>query len=116
MLRKQVFIISNLTKQHERGFGGLSGKYLEERANKMLKYIYLKTQGRYVLIGVGGIFSAEDAYKKIKLGASLVQIITGMIYQGPGVISEINQGLVRLLKQDGYTSVKDAVGKANKWK
>jgi len=105
------FIISNLTKKHDRDKGGLSGKYLEARANEMLKYVYTKTRGMYILIGTGGIFSAEDAYRKIKLGASLVQLITGMIYQGPSVISEINQGLVELLRKDGYRNISEAVGK-----
>jgi dihydroorotate dehydrogenase subfamily 2 len=105
------FIISNLTKKHDRDKGGISGKYLEHRADEMLKYFYSKTKGKYVLIGTGGIFSAEDAYKKIKMGASLVQLITGMIYQGPGVISQINQGMVGLLKKDGYTNISQAVGK-----
>lgn len=104
------FIISNLTKKHEKDKGGVSGKIVEAKANRMLKYVYQQTKGRYVLIGVGGIFSAEDAYKKIKLGASLVELITGMIYQGPGVISEINQGLVELLKRDGFSNISEAIG------
>lgn len=103
------FICSNLTKKDKNG--GLSGKLVEELSNKQISYIYQKTKGKYVIIGVGGIFSAEDAYKKIKLGASLVQLITGMIFEGPQLISEINQGLVKLLKQDGYTNISEAVGK-----
>ena len=65
---------------------------------------------RFIIIGVGGIFSAEDAYTKIKLGASLVELITGMIFEGPQLIGQINQGLVRLLKQDNYTNISEAVG------
>jgi len=83
-------------------------------SDEMLSYIYKKTKGKYFLIGVGGIFSAEDAYRKIKLGANLVELITGMIYQGPGLISEINQGIVRLLKRDGYKNIGEAVGKGVK--
>ncbi len=106
------FICSNLTKeQNEVGKGGTSGKTVEFKADRLLSYIYRKTRGEFVLIGVGGIFSAEDAYKKIKLGANLVELITGMIYQGPSLISEINEGLVELLKKDGYTHVSQAVGK-----
>ena len=67
-----------------------------------------------MLIGSGGIFSAEDAYEKIKLGANLVQVLTGMIYRGPGLIGEINYGLVRLLKKDGFDNVGEAVGSWNK--
>jgi len=105
------FILSNLTKKHKIGKGGLSGKVVEKKADELLSYFYKKTKGKYFLIGVGGIFSAEDAYKKIKLGANLVELITGMIYNGPGLISEINQGIVELLKRDGYKNVGEAVGK-----
>jgi len=104
------FVCSNLTKKHRFGNGGLSGKPVEELANNLLKYIYKKTKGDFLLIGVGGIFSAEDAYKKIRLGASLVELITGMIYNGPNIISEINRGLVRLLKRDGFSNIGEAVG------
>ncbi len=104
------FIISNLTKKHDKGKGGLSGKMVEDRSNALLSYVYSKTRGKYVLIGVGGVFSAEDAYKKIKLGASLVSLITGMIFNGPNLMSEINQGLVELLKKDGYKNISEAIG------
>jgi dihydroorotate dehydrogenase len=60
------------------------------------------------------VFSAEDAYKKIKLGASLIQLITGMIFEGPQLISDINLGLVRLLKRDGYDNISDAIGAEHK--
>ena len=69
-----------------------------------------KTKGEFVIMGCGGIFTAEDAYRKIKLGSSLVQLITGMIYEGPQLIAEINQGLVKLLKRDGYKSITQAIG------
>lgn len=108
------FIVSNLTKKHKIGKGGLSGKVIDKESDEMLSYIYKKTKGKYLLIGVGGIFSAEDAYRKIKLGANLVELITGMIYQGPGLISEINQGLVELLRKDGYRNIGEAVGKGVK--
>ncbi len=104
------FVCSNLTKKHGLGKGGLSGKFVEELANELLEYIYRKTKGDFVLIGVGGIFSAEDAYKKIKLGASLVELITGMVYKGPSVISEINYGLVKLLERDDFKNIREAVG------
>ena len=61
-------------------------------------------------MGCGGIFSAEDAYEKIKRGATLVQLITGMIFQGPQLIGEINRGLVRLMKRDGFKNIGEAVG------
>lgn len=90
--------------------GGISGKLIESRANDIVAYTYRATNGKKIIIGCGGIFSAEDAYRKIRLGASLLQMITGMIYEGPQVISQINQGLVRLLKKDGFTSITQAIG------
>lgn len=112
-------ICSNLTKKRDLKrvvdgnipvAGGLSGKAVEKLSNDLIRYVYARTQGRFVIIGCGGVFSAEDAYKKIKLGASLIQLITGMIFEGPQVISDINLGLVKLLKKDGYKSITEAVG------
>ncbi|HRZ30548.1 MAG TPA: quinone-dependent dihydroorotate dehydrogenase, partial [Candidatus Paceibacterota bacterium] len=76
-------------------------------------YLYQQTNGEFIIIGCGGIFSAQDAYNKIKAGASLLQMITGMIFEGPQVISEINQGLVNLLKKDGYKNISEAVGRGS---
>ncbi len=115
-------IISNLTKDRARPgvndklgakteyTGGLSGKFTERLANELLKHAYQKTRGSIVLIGCGGIFSAEDAYRKIRLGASLVQLATGMIFMGPQLIGQINQGLVALLRRDHLHSITDAIG------
>jgi dihydroorotate dehydrogenase len=117
------FICTNLTKDRHNpkiieknlpGPGSISGKPIEELSEKMISYIYKKTKGKSVIIGVGGIFTAGDAYRKIKLGASLVQLITGMIYEGPQLISEINQGLTKLLKKDGFKNISEAVGVDNK--
>jgi dihydroorotate dehydrogenase len=91
--------------------GGISGKPVRELSTNMIRMIYKKTGGRYTIIGLGGVFTAEDAYEKIKAGASLVQIVTGLIYGGPLAVKRINQGLVELLKHDGYATVGDAVGK-----
>jgi len=114
------FIVTNLTKDRERlktepeklalMKGSASGAVLQEKSNSMIKYMYSRTRGRYVLIGVGGIFNASDAYTMIKNGASLLQLVTGMIYKGPTCISDINKGLVRLLKKDGYKNISEAVG------
>ena len=90
--------------------GGISGKAVEELANKMIANIYKKTKGKYTIIGCGGVFSATDAYKKIRLGASLIELITGMIFQGPQLISQMNLELAELLKKDGFKNIKDAVG------
>ncbi|MEK7128036.1 MAG: quinone-dependent dihydroorotate dehydrogenase [Patescibacteria group bacterium] len=114
------FICANLTKKRDSkkildksvpNLGGLSGKALNNLSDKMIKYIYQKTKGKFIIMGVGGIFRAEDAYKKIKAGASLVQLITGMIFEGPQLISDINLGLVKLLQKDGYKNISEAIGR-----
>lgn len=117
------FILTNLTKSRENTHiidkplpsevGGMSGKVVEDLSNRLIQYIYQKTHGKFVIIGVGGVFTAEDAYTKIKLGATLIQMITGMIFEGPQVISEINRGLVELLRKDGFTNISQAIGRAN---
>jgi dihydroorotate dehydrogenase len=94
--------------------GGISGKVIQKLSDDLIKYIYAKTKGEFVIVGCGGIFSTEDAYRKIRLGASLLQLITGMIFEGPQLIGEINRGLVVLLKKDGYKNVSEAVGVDNK--
>lgn len=119
------FICTNLTKDRSneeirkhlkdadtKSVGGISGNPIKDLSTKVVSQIYKKTQGRYIIIGCGGVFSAQDAYDKIKAGASLVQLITGMIFEGPQLMSEINQGLVKLLKKDGYKNISEAVGKA----
>lgn len=119
----QGIVCSNLTKKRDLSsivdndfpdVGGMSGKVVEDLANKLLSDVYKKTQGKYVLIGSGGIFTAEDAYRKIRLGASLLQMITGMVYQGPQVIGQINEGLVALLKRDGFKNISEAIGSDNR--
>lgn len=121
--RVHGFISSNLTKIRENKniydsnlpeVGGMSGKVVEEMADKLIEHLWKKTQGKYVIIGCGGVFNAEDAYKKIRLGSSLIQLVTGMIFEGPQSISSINEGLVRLLKRDGFKNISQAVGSAFK--
>lgn len=103
-------ICSNLTKIHNEGSGGLSGKVVTEKSLKAIKIIRKYYQNRFTIIAVGGIFNADDAYSAIKAGASLIQLITGMIYGGPQTISEINLGLVERLKKDGFKNIKEAIG------
>jgi len=100
-----------LQSRHHSERGGLSGQPLKPLALETLREIYRLSQGRIPLIGVGGIASAEDAYARIKAGASLLQLYTGLIYHGFGLVRQINEGLVRLLEQDGFKNVKEAVGK-----
>jgi dihydroorotate dehydrogenase len=92
--------------------GGLSGRPLRQRSTEVVRYLYRQGQGRLPIIGVGGIFSADDAYEKICAGASLVQVYTGLIYRGPSLPRHINAGLVRLLQRDGLTHLSEAIGSA----
>lgn len=92
------------------GEGGLSGKPLKTRSTRMIAELYELTGGRIPLIGVGGIFNAEDAWEKICAGASLVQLYTGFIYQGPGIAHDINEGLANILAREGIANVDAAVG------
>ena len=92
------------------GEGGVSGLPLRERSTNMIAMLYKLTRGSMPLIGVGGIFTAEDAWEKICAGASLVQLYTGFIYQGPGIAREINEGLERILAREGFNSLDEAVG------
>ena len=99
-----------LTHPAQHQGGGLSGKPLALRATEMIRRIYQLTAGKFPIIGVGGIFSSQDAYDKIKAGASLVQIYTGMIYQGPGMIRRINEEMAEMLGKEGFKHISDAVG------
>jgi dihydroorotate dehydrogenase len=90
--------------------GGMSGRPLCERANEVMKYLYRNTKGRLVLLGVGGISSALDAYERIKSGASLVQFYTALVYQGPMLPRSINEGLLRLMERDGVKQIAELVG------
>lgn len=94
--------------------GGLSGKVVEELSNELIADMHKLTKGQKTIIGLGGVFNGEDAYTKIKLGASLVQLITGLIYQGPQVVGDINKQLALLVKKDGYSSISEAIGASSR--
>jgi len=91
--------------------GNFSGKPTFKRSNELIKLGFKNYGKKLIIIGCGGVFSAKDAYKKIKLGASLVQFITGMVFEGPQLAAEINLGLIKLLKKDGYSNISQAIGK-----
>jgi dihydroorotate dehydrogenase len=94
--------------------GGLSGRPLRKRSTEVISHIYRQTRGELPIIGVGGIFNAADAWEKITAGASLVQVYTGMVYEGPGAAWEIVNGLRALAQSTGYAGLTQAVGsKAN---
>ncbi|WP_426452372.1 quinone-dependent dihydroorotate dehydrogenase [Paenibacillus sp. S-38] len=105
-----------LQSPHRGETGGLSGRPLTERSTALISELYRATEGKLPIIGSGGIFTAEDAYAKIRAGASLVEIYTALIYEGPAVLSRINQGLIRLLKRDGFSNVSEAIGAAHRGK
>jgi len=90
--------------------GYFSGKPTFERSNELIKLAYKNFKGRFIIVGCGGVFNAEDAYTKIKLGATLVELITGLVYEGPQLVTEINLKLVDLVKKDGYKNVSEAIG------
>lgn len=90
--------------------GGLSGRPLADKALETLRLFYALTNGKIPLIGAGGIASAQDAYTRIRAGASLVQIYTALVFHGPGVIEDIVQGLPALLHADGFINITQAVG------
>jgi dihydroorotate dehydrogenase len=92
------------------GKGGISGRPNTAWTDEQIRRVRKLAGRNMIIIGVGGIFTAEDAYRKIRAGASLVEMITGMIYQGPQTISEINRGLVLLLRRDGFEHISEAVG------
>ncbi|WP_436346880.1 quinone-dependent dihydroorotate dehydrogenase [Natronorubrum sp. FCH18a] len=91
-------------------WGGLSGKPVEDRSTDVIRTIAEYTGGELPIIGVGGVDSPVSAYEKIRAGASLVQLYTGFVYEGPSTAKRINRGLVQLLERDGFASVEAAVG------
>jgi dihydroorotate dehydrogenase len=90
--------------------GGISGAPVRQRSTEVIRFIYQQTQGQLPIIGVGGIFTAEDAWEKITAGASLVQVYTGWIYEGPWMVRRILTGLRQKLEQQGLATLADAVG------
>jgi len=90
--------------------GNFSGKPTQKRSNELIKLVYQKYGNKIKIVGCGGVFSGIDAYEKIKSGASLVQLITGLIFEGPQLASQINFELVDLLKKDGFTNISESIG------
>ena len=99
-----------VTGRHQGEAGGLSGPPLFARSTELLARFHRLTRGRVPLIGVGGIASGADAYAKIRAGASLVQLYTALVYQGPGLVARIKADLAERLAADGFARVADAIG------
>ena len=100
----------NLIGRHKAETGGLSGVPLFEASTAVLSDMYRLTGGKITLIGAGGIASGADAYTKIKAGATLVQLYTALVYQGPALVGKIKSDLLTLLKEDGFAHIGEAVG------
>ncbi|NET69724.1 MAG: quinone-dependent dihydroorotate dehydrogenase [Sphaerospermopsis sp. SIO1G2] len=110
-LKTKVLEKTGKTPQEEAG--GISGVPLKQRSTEVIRFIYQQTQGQVPIIGVGGIFTAEDAWEKITAGASLVQTYTGWIYEGPIMVRRILTGLLTKLEEHGLNSISEAVGMGN---
>ncbi|HEX7242973.1 MAG TPA: quinone-dependent dihydroorotate dehydrogenase, partial [Longimicrobiaceae bacterium] len=95
------------------GAGGISGRPLRDRATEVVSRVWRETRGSLPVVGVGGIFDARDAWERIRAGASLVQLYTGFVYGGPTLVREINRGLLRFLRREGFRSLEEAVGSAH---
>jgi dihydroorotate dehydrogenase len=90
--------------------GGLSGRPLRSRSTEVVRHLFLNSEGKLPIVGVGGIFNAQDAWEKITSGASLVQVYTGMVYEGPDIARAITTGLAALLEENGLKTLHEAVG------
>ena len=107
-LKTQAIEITGNSPEQEAG--GISGKPVRDRSTEVIRYIYQQTGGEIPIIGVGGVFSAEDAWEKITAGATLIQVYTGWIYQGPMMIRRILEGLLVKLEQNKLNSISEAIG------
>ena len=117
----EALIVSNTTDKNRESLsninklekGGLSGKPLEKRSNELINKFYKILKNKIKIIGVGGVDSGQSAYQKIISGASLVQLYTGMIYQGPSIASKISEELINILDKEGVKNISDIVGSKN---
>ena len=107
-LKTQAIEITGNSPQQEAG--GISGAPVRDRSTEVIRYIYQQTGGQIPIIGVGGVFRTEDAWEKITAGATLIQVYTGWIYQGPMMIRRILEGLLVKLEQNKLSSISEAVG------
>jgi dihydroorotate dehydrogenase len=106
--RKEQFLHEDEVKRFP--VGNFSGKPTERRSNELIALAYKNYGKRLVIIGCGGVFSAKDAYKKIRLGATLVQLVTGLIFEGPQLVAQINLELPKFLERDGFKNISEAIG------
>ncbi len=107
---KRAGLRTSVDKVNAFGAGGLSGAPLRPQAAKVIATLFKLTRGTLPIIGVGGIFNASDAWELIAAGASLIQVYTGFIYEGPSIAKNINEGLRRIVSGQGFVSLDEAVG------
>ena len=118
----QSIIVSNTTDSNrdklsdlkKKEVGGLSGQPLKDISTRLIKKFYKETKGRIKIIGVGGIDSGQSAFEKITAGANAVQLYTGMVYKGPGIVKDIKKELISILKKENLKNISQAVG-INAW-
>ena len=103
-------VVERTGKSPQDEAGGLSGKPVRQKSTDIVRFIYQKTQGQLPIIGVGGIFTADDAWEKITAGASLVQVYTGWVYEGPWMVKQLLIGLLDKLEHFGLNTISDAIG------
>lgn len=99
-----------LSHSNQKEAGGLSGIPVKNRSTEVIRRVYELTEGKLPIIGSGGIFTAQDAYDKIRAGASLVEVYTALIYKGPELLRELNEGLKECLRKDGFSNIMEAIG------
>jgi dihydroorotate dehydrogenase len=88
----------------------MSGKPLRDKSTEFISHIYRYTNGKFPIVGVGGIMNAQDAWEKITAGASLIQAYSGFVFEGPSLSKQIIKGLHKKLKEHNLTNIQDAVG------
>ncbi len=100
----------NLSDVQKNEIGGLSGKPLKDLSTKLIKKFYKESKGKIVIIGVGGVDTGQSAFEKISAGARAVQLYTGMVYKGPGVVKDMKKELISILKKENLKKISEAVG------
>lgn len=109
----QTKILAATGNNIEQEAGGISGLPIKQRSTEIIRFIWQQTQGKLPIVGVGGIFNAEDAWEKITAGASLLQVYTGWVYEGPSMVRQILEGLGQKLANKGISTLSEAVGLEN---
>ena len=114
----QGIVVSNTTDSNRENLldikkyetGGLSGQPLKDISTNLIKKFYKETKGKIKIIGVGGVDSGKSAFEKIIAGADAIQLYTGMVYKGPGIVKEIKKELISILKKENFKNISEAVG------